>query len=123
MLALALTAGPAMALDLTACRTRSDPADRLACYDALAGRLPAVEYRGAGNRVLPPFDITGPTRLVFESSDAIMVVYLLDDSGAVIQNLHQAGAGSGAFLIDAPGRYGLQVNASGGWVIRLESPA
>ncbi|MEG4642815.1 MULTISPECIES: hypothetical protein [Paracoccus] len=124
--AAALAATPAPGLDLAAalgtCRAEADEALRLACYDRLAARKPALEHRGAGNRVLPRFDLDGPARLVFESTDAIMVVYLLDASGAVIQNLHQAGAGAGSFLIQKPGRYGIQVNASGGWLIRLEDP-
>lgn len=126
MLAAGLACAPAQALDLPAalqaCRGRTEMAARLTCYDALADRLPGLEFKGAGNRILPPFDISGPTQLVFESSDVIMVVYLLDDKGRVIQNLHQAGAGSGSFLIAQPGRYGLQINASGGWSIRLETP-
>ncbi|MFC3569122.1 hypothetical protein [Paracoccus simplex] len=124
--ATVLAGTPAPGFDLAAalgaCRAEADGTRRLACYDRLAARKPAVEHRGAGNRVLPRFDLNGPTRLVFESMDAIMVVYLLDASGAVIQNLHQAGAGSGSFLIQGPGRYGIQVNASGGWLIRLEDP-
>lgn len=47
--------------------------------------------------------------------DAIFVVYLLDGTGAVVENLHQAGAGEGCFLTPHPGRYSLQINASRGW--------
>lgn len=124
--ALLLMAGPASALDLAAglkaCRSEADQARRLDCYDALAGHVPVIEFNGVRNRILPSFEVTAPLRLVFESMDAIMVVYLLDASGAVVQNLHQAGSGSGSFMIEKPGRYGLQVNASGGWQIRLEQP-
>ncbi|WP_290686443.1 MULTISPECIES: hypothetical protein [unclassified Haematobacter] len=47
--------------------------------------------------------------------DAIFVIYLLDGTGAVVENLHQAGAGVGCFLTPHPGRYSLQINASRGW--------
>lgn len=111
-----------LASDLLACRKLGEGPARLACYDGLQVRVAFSEFSGAGSRVIAPFDLPNPARLVFESMDAIMVVYLLDETGQVIQNLHQAGAGSGAYMIDRPGRYGIQVNASGGWRLRLESP-
>ncbi|MDF3604889.1 hypothetical protein PE067_01210 [Paracoccus sp. DMF-8] len=124
--ALLLAAPPLAAQDLAsdvlACRKLDQDPARLACYDGLRVHVAFSEFRGAGNRVIAPFDLPGPARLVFESMDAIMVVYLLDERGQVIQNLHQAGAGSGAHMIDRPGRYGIQVNASGGWRLRLETP-
>lgn len=126
LLALLCLAAPAAAVDLAAgllaCRTHSDIAARLACYDALPAKPATKEFRGAGSQVTPPFDLAAPTLLQFESMDAIMVIYLLDASGAVIQNLHQAGAGTGSFLIAQPGSYRLQINASGGWRISLEAP-
>lgn len=122
LLSAGIAAAQDQAADLLRCRAKTDAAMRLECYDALASRASATVHRGAGSGIIPQFELGGPTRLVFESSDAIMVVYLLDETGAVIQNLHQAGAGSGSFMIDKPGRYSIQVNASGGWLVRLENP-
>lgn len=123
---LLLAGGPALAQDmaagLLACRRHVEAGPRLACYDALPAKGAAMEFRGTGNQITPPFDLKAPANLVFESMDAILVIYLLDAAGAVVQNLHQAGAGAGRFLIEHPGRYSLQVNASGGWRMRIEAP-
>lgn len=115
------SAAPDLAAEILTCRKLGDGALRLVCYDQLETGAPVAEYTGAGSRIIPAFDVTGPTRLIFESMDAIMVVYLLDASQSVVQNLHQAGTGKGSFLIDKPGRYSIQVNASGGWRIRLQT--
>ncbi len=108
--------------DLPACRGLCDPAAQLACYDALP-LAPATAFQGKGSGMAGPFTVTEPQMLGFESDDAILVAYLLDDAtGAVVQNLHHGGAGTGHFLIDTPGTYRVQVNASGGWRIRLSAP-
>lgn len=70
-----------------------------------------------------PFTVIAPEVLAFASDDAVLVAYLLDDAtGAVVQNLHHGGAGTGHFLIKTPGTYRVQVNASGGWRIQLSPP-
>lgn len=125
--ALALT-GAAAAADgfddrFLTCRAIGDPAARLACFDALPSPRPEflAEFRGAGSKVTPAFDITSAALLSFTSDDAIFVAYLLDAQGAVVQNLHLGGATSGNFLIREPGRYSLQINASGGWHVELQA--
>ncbi len=105
--------------DILACRKISDAGKRLACYDALPDDRPLFEFAGHGSGVTPPFEISGPTRLLYESGDIVMVLYLLDESGAVVRNLHQPGVGAGSFVIEHPGRYHVQVNATGSWQISL----
>lgn len=116
-------AGPVRAdplpVALKACRALPDAA-RLGCYDRLAGSLPEVEFSGHGSAILPAFPAQAGQMLRFENSDAIFVAYLLDPQGQVAQNLHQGGAGTGAFAISVAGTYRLQVNASGGWRVWLE---
>lgn len=107
---------------LRACRGIAGASARLACYDALAPGGPEHAFRGAGSAELPRFTITGPRLLRFTSDDAVMVLYLLNARGEVVKNLHRAGAGEGAFLIETPGEYSLQVNATGGWTIRVDAP-
>lgn len=115
-----LAMAPAVAgADLASCRALSEPLTRLACYDALPAEDAPV-FRGAGNTITPAIEIREPKRLVFESSDAVLVVYLLDAAGRVVQNLHHAGAGRSSYDILDPGRYRLQINATGGWQIWLE---
>lgn len=115
-------AAPAHA-DLAACRALSDDGARLACYDALP--VPgAVSFSGKGSGMAGPFTMSQPQMLGFESDDAVLVAYLLHDvTGAVVQNLHQGGAGMGHLLPDRDGGiYRVQVNASGGWRIQLSVP-
>lgn len=116
------TGAAALADSLRACRGIVGASARLACYDALTPGGPEHAFRGAGSAELPQFAIPGPRLLRFTSDDAVMVLYLLNASGEVVKNLHRAGAGEGAFLIETPGEYSLQVNATGGWTIRIETP-
>ena len=116
-----LLAVPAHA-DLADCRALPDDGARLACYDALP-LVPDTAFQGTGSGMAGPFTIAAPQMLGFASDDAILVAYLLDDAtGAVVQNLHHGGAGTGHFLIETPGTYRVQVNASGGWRIQLSPP-
>lgn len=115
-------AGP-LETALRACRALSqDDGARLRCYDALDMRAPAFHLAGHGSALSPPFEVEAHGRLVFESTDVIFVAYLLDAQGRVVQNLHHGGAGTGMFEIAAPGRYQVQINASGGWRVWLEAP-
>lgn len=118
----ALAAGEAAAdleAAVAACRAVADPQARLACYDAAAQGVGA-RFSGRLSGMTEPFDIAAPTLLRFASDDAVLVLYVLDAAGSVVQNLNQAGVGEGRFLIEAPGRYRLQINASGGWRVWLE---
>lgn len=123
---LACLPGIATASDLAeglrACRSLTTAAARLACYEALPAGAATLTFSGHGSRITPGFQIDQPQRLRFENTDAVMVIYLLDAAGAVVQNLHQGGVGTGAFLIDEPGQYRVQINATGGWRIWLETP-
>lgn len=115
-------AGDDLAAGLMACRSESGATARLACYDALGAAPSLYEATGAGSATTPAFDLAAPALLRFESRDAILVLYLLDASGHVVQNLHHAGVGEGTYRIERPGSYHLQIDASGGWRIRVEAP-
>lgn len=112
---------PGFEAGFAACRGLASDAARLGCYDALPVPEQAANLRfnGAGSALTAPFDVGTRARLSFTSDDAIFVAYLLDPEGRVVQNLHRGGAGQGEFLIEAPGRYRLQINASGGWRVEL----
>ena len=113
-----VSAEPLAAGWLTCREILSDTA-RLACYDALELSQTGERFTGKGSGITPEFTVETPRLMRFDSADVIMVVYLLDDSGAVVQNLHRGGAGGGEFLIETPGRYHLQVNASGAWSVTV----
>lgn len=100
----------------------AEDAARLACYDALPVAGQGRTFHGKGSGVTEPFEVIAPVEMHFDSDDAVMVLYLLDDQGRVVRNLHRGGAGAGRHLIEQPGRYHLQVNATGGWTIRLAPP-
>lgn len=122
LLAIPPATADELAAGLRACRSVSADPARLACYDALSGHETIAEFSGVGSAVTPRFELAAPSLLRFESRDAIMVVYLLGAEGEVVQNLHRGGAGEGSYLIQRPGAYSVQVNASGGWRIWVEAP-
>ncbi|WP_417606525.1 hypothetical protein [Primorskyibacter flagellatus] len=119
LLPTSLSRADTLAAGLMTCREVVSDAARLACYDGLAPTVQGERFTGKGSGITPEFTVETPRLMRFDSADVIMVVYLLDDSGAVVQNLHRGGAGGGEFLIENPGRYHLQVNASGAWSVTV----
>ena len=67
------------------------------------------------------FTLDVPTRLRYRSQGVIFVLYVLNERGEVLQNLHLGGAGDGDYLIAEPGRYSLQIDGSARWQIWLEA--
>lgn len=105
---------------LAACRAVADNTARLACYDRLAIRADGWNAQGVGFAVTDEVTAQAGDVLGFENRDAVLVIALIDDTGAVVQNLHHGGQGEGRHVIAAPGRYRVQVSASGGWAVWLE---
>jgi len=105
---------------LLACRAKTPPADRLACYDALARAAAPPRFSGSHNAVTEFFALGRPHRLRFRSEGVIFVLYLMNANGEVIQNLHIGGAGEDEYLIDKPGVYQLRINGAEGWRIWLD---
>lgn len=119
---LVAAAGPAVAwTGLGACRAVVDDTARLACYDGLAARQGGWQVQGVGFAIID--DVVAQTGdvLGFENRDAVLVITLLDETGAVVQNLHHGGQGEGRHVIASAGLYHVQVSASGGWAVWLES--
>ncbi|MEL6647867.1 MAG: hypothetical protein AAFY35_17380 [Pseudomonadota bacterium] len=110
-----------LAAELQLCRELLVSERRLACYDALTTPI-ELAIEGKGSAVTELFEISQPRLLRFHSRDAIMIAYLLDENGDVVQNLHRGGAGAGEHVIDEPGQYRVQVNATGAWLLELEIP-
>lgn len=108
-----------LAVEFAKCRKKTEPDQRLLCYDNIHHRMVGEVFQGKGSALTPEFNVTSPRLLSFESDDVVMVVYLLDEEGEVVRNLHRGGAGSGVHLIRTPGRYHLQINATGGWSVTL----
>ena len=127
ILVVALLAGPAgadLAADLQACAGLEADAPRLACFDRVAA-VPrgGAAFEGFGNGETEVFETTGPASLVYASDDAVLVIYLMTEAGELIHNLHIGGAGEARHPLTAPGRYRLQVDATGGWRVRIEPAA
>lgn len=107
---------------LQKCRSITSSGERLTCYDREAARAAPPRWQGRLSFVTEKFKIEEPTVLRFASQGAIFVLYLKDDAGEVVQNLHIGGSGEDQFQIGEPGTYFLQVNGSEGWRIWLEPP-
>lgn len=108
---------------LAGCAAIPADGDRLACYDALARDRAGVSFSGFGNGATGIFETFGPAVLIYESDDVILVLYLEDDAGRLVQNLHLGGQGEGRYRLPGPGRYRVQVDASGGWRVRVAETA
>ena len=119
---LAFAAGGARAdlmTDLRACAEVEQDHARLLCFDSLVNGSAALSFDGFGNGATDIFEITAPATLEYISDDAVLVVYLEAASGQLIQNLHLGGQGRAYYRIEKPGKYQLQVDATGGWRMRI----
>lgn len=103
-----------------ACRAIAGSDERLACYDGLARQYDTPRFSGSRNTTTELFTLAGPHRMRFASQGVIFVLYLMDDSGNVIQNLHIGGVGEDSYLIEKPGVYQLRINAAEDWRIWLD---
>lgn len=108
---------------LRRCGALAADAARLACFDALAAERAAPGFEGFGGAVTPLFDAAKGDTLTYRSEDVILVLTLLDPAGAVVKNLHLGGQGEAQYRFPASGRYRVQVDASGGWQLRLQRAA
>ena len=93
---------------------------RLACYDKLQSNLEPPTFQGSHSQETAFFTIDRPTLLRYQSDGPIFVMYLQDEKGKVVQNLHIGGGGEATYLITTTGRYDLDVNGTDTWRIWLE---
>ncbi len=105
---------------LQECRRVEAPSDRLACFDRVAQKNAPPRFAGKLGYKTKPFEIDKPHFLRFRSEGVIFVLYLLDENGEVLQNLHIGGGGEDTFLIDKPGTYSLQIDGSAAWKIWID---
>ncbi|MEO1082161.1 MAG: hypothetical protein AAFY29_21570 [Pseudomonadota bacterium] len=105
---------------LQECRAEPGEGERLACYDLLAKKNAPPDYAGKLGFRTPLFSVGAPTRLRFRSQGVIFVLYVLNERGEVLQNLHLGGGGEGDYVIRNPGRYSLQIDGSARWQLWLE---
>ncbi|WP_374308763.1 hypothetical protein [Methylocella sp.] len=126
---LAARAGAAWAQDaaidtlraqFAACRAKPDADERLACYDALQGQLERPIFEGRLSETTKPFRVVGPVVIRYQSDGPAFVMYLKDEQGVVVQNLHPGGGGERSFPFASPGLYTLQVNGADTWRIWIE---
>ena len=106
---------------LQKCRKLADESRRLACYERLARNNAPADYSGRLGFRTPVFTLDAPTRLRYRSQGVIFVLYVLNERGEVLQNLHLGGGGDGDYVIPRPGRYRLQIDGSARWQIWLEA--
>lgn len=105
---------------LQTCREELQQEERLACYDALARQNAPPRFSGKLSYKTKPFLLERAHLLRFRSQGVIFVLYLLDEQGNVLQNLHLGGGGEDSHLIEKPGTYSLQIDGSARWQIWLD---
>jgi len=129
-LALSVTASTAHANDpapegsvraaFAKCRIVEDDRERVGCYDRLANLLSPPRWQGRLTAQTEDFAVAAPTVLRFESDGPIFVMYLKDERGGIVQNMHIGGGGAATYVIEKPGTYSLQVSGSETWRIWLD---
>ena len=105
---------------LQTCYALADQKERLACYDKAAQRFVKPTYKGRLGMVTEPFNLKTSHRLRFRSYGVIFVLYLRDEQGRVLQNLHIGGGGEDEYVIKNPGTYSLKIHGSARWEVWLE---
>lgn len=118
--AVAGSASEGDANSMNACRTIAEDRERLACYDRIAARGASPRFSGRLTATTERFTVSRPTMLRYESDGPIFVMYLKNDAGEVLQNLHIGGGGQQTFLIEQTGTYFLTVSGSETWRIWLD---
>lgn len=102
------------------CRKRQEDSERLACFDELARKNAPPTYSGKLGFKTKLFELNEPHFLRYRSDGVIFVLYLFDEKGDVVQNLHIGGGGEDTFLIEKPGIYSLQIDGSAAWKIWID---
>lgn len=102
------------------CRALTEQAEKVACYDKLADKLTPPTFQGRLTLQTELFELDRPTRIRFESDGVIFVMYLKDERGGVVQNLHIGGGGEDSYVVETPGKYSLHINGAEGWRVWLE---
>lgn len=97
-----------------------DKDKRLVCYDKAARQFAPPTYKGRLGVVTKPFKLDKPHKLRYRSYGVIFVLYLRDENGDVLQNLHIGGGGEDEYIIEKPGVYSLKIHGSTTWEIWLE---
>lgn len=109
--------------DFQACHAIADAKMRLPCYDAMVTKIEKPTFEGKLSEELPFFKVDHATMLRYQSDGPIFVMYLKDEKGAIVQNLHIGGGGESTFLITKPGTYNLQVSGTDTWRVWVEPQA
>lgn len=102
------------------CRFIPESGERLQCFDDMALQFAPANYSGKLGHVTELFKLEVPHKLRFRSHGVIFVLYLRDQEGNVLQNLHIGGQGEDEYLIEEPGEYSLKIDGSAAWDIWLE---
>lgn len=105
---------------LLECRRVAAPMPRLACYDRTMEQHFSAAFAGDKNGRTPLFEVTEPVRLRYRNEDVMLVIYLRGEAGQLLGSETQAAPGESYLAIPAPGRYFLEIHASGGWKVWIE---
>lgn len=102
------------------CREIEADDRRLACYDRLRSHFEPPRFQGRLSATTPLFAVEHRALLRYQSDGPIFVMYLEDEHGNVVQNLHLGGGGEASWMIEGSGAYRLEVSGSDSWRIWVE---
>lgn len=93
----------------------------LSCWTlAIAQERLVTEYQGDGIRNTRPFTVDAGWEVQWTAHGDVFQLYLHDASGELVGvAANQSGPGSGSSFQARSGSYYLQVNAIGGWTVRI----
>ena len=102
------------------CKAAEGAEAKLACYERIGQRFSPPTFQGRLTLQTDLFDIDRPTLIRFESDGVIFVMYLKDERGDVVQNLHIGGGGASEYLVEKAGKYSLLINGAESWRVWIE---
>lgn len=88
-------------------------------FPAAAAERLIAEYSGKGMRATRPFEVHGQWEARWVGKGRSFGYYLRRADGKLVDIVNQVGPGPGSSFFPKPGKYYLDIDASGEWKVRI----